>query len=85
MLIQSRKGRKTYEDGLDDLDPYFSPPEAALSLLALEGARLPQVIMEPAAGGGAIVTPLRIRWNSFLWTGGPAIKVRGTPFVGMGV
>jgi hypothetical protein len=59
VLIQSRKGRKTYEDGLDDLDPYFSPPEAALSLITLEGVRLPQVIIEPAAGGGAIVTPLR--------------------------
>jgi hypothetical protein len=45
--------------GSEDLDPYFSPPEAALSLIAFEGVRLPQVLMEPAAGGGAIVTPLR--------------------------
>ena len=40
------------------LDAYFSPPEAALSLLAIEAGRLPDCIWEPAAGDGAIVRPL---------------------------
>jgi hypothetical protein len=40
------------------LDAYFSPPEAALSLLSIEAKYLPQRIWEPAAGDGAIVRPL---------------------------
>jgi hypothetical protein len=39
------------------LDVYFSPPEAALSLLHIEGQYLPKRIWEPAAGDGAIVRP----------------------------
>lgn len=40
------------------LDAYFSPPEAVWSLLAVEAARLPKAIWEPACGDGAIVGPL---------------------------
>jgi hypothetical protein len=39
------------------LDAYFSPPEAAFSLLEIEDSRLPQCIWEPAAGNGALVRP----------------------------
>jgi hypothetical protein len=39
------------------LDAYFSPPEAALSLLHVEAQYLPKCIWEPAAGDGAIVRP----------------------------
>lgn len=39
------------------LDAYFSPPEAALSLLNIEEPYLPKCIWEPAAGDGAIVRP----------------------------
>ncbi|HKU53077.1 MAG TPA: hypothetical protein VJQ25_11450 [Nitrospira sp.] len=39
------------------LDPYFTPPEATESLLAIED--LPHSIWEPAAGDGAIVKVLR--------------------------
>jgi hypothetical protein len=39
------------------LDAYFSPPEAALSLMHIEGQYLPKCIWEPAAGDGAIVRP----------------------------
>jgi len=41
------------------VDAYFSPPEAALSLLHIEGKHLPKCIWEPAAGDGAIARPLR--------------------------
>jgi hypothetical protein len=41
------------------LDPYFTPPEAIMSLLQLEAEYLPRVIWEPAAGDGAIARPLR--------------------------
>jgi hypothetical protein len=41
------------------LDAYFSPPEAALSLLHIEAQHLPKCIWEPAAGDGAIVRPLQ--------------------------
>lgn len=41
------------------LDPYFSPPEAAWSLLHLETENLPDVIWEPAAGDGALVIPFQ--------------------------
>jgi hypothetical protein len=41
------------------VDAYFSPPEAVLSLLAIEATQLPKHIWEPAAGDGAIVEPLR--------------------------
>ena len=41
------------------LDAYFSPPEAAASLLAIEHGRLPRRLWEPAAGDGAISSPLR--------------------------
>ena len=40
-------------------DAYFSPPEAAASLLRIEEEYLPRCIWEPAAGDGAIVRPLR--------------------------
>jgi hypothetical protein len=40
------------------LDAYFSPPEATVSLLSIEGQYLPKCIWEPAAGDGAIVRPL---------------------------
>lgn len=56
MRIQSRNG---YDDGLDDLDPYFTCREAIESLIILEGDRLPRRLWEPAAGDGAIVRPLR--------------------------
>ena len=53
MKIQSR--HKTADH---PLDAYFSPPEAIAALLALE--RLPPSLMiEPAAGDGAMVRPLR--------------------------
>jgi hypothetical protein len=41
------------------LDAYFSPPEAAFSLLDIESSFLPDCIWEPAAGDGALVTPFR--------------------------
>jgi hypothetical protein len=56
MRIQNRNA---YDDGLDDLDPYFTCVEAIASLIALEGDRLPTSLWEPAAGDGAIVHPLR--------------------------
>lgn len=40
------------------LDAYFSPPEAAISLLDIEADYLPKCIWEPAAGNGALVHPL---------------------------
>jgi hypothetical protein len=52
------QNRHKYTDGLDDLDPYFTCPEAIDSLIALEGNRLPQKLWEPAAGDGAIVRRL---------------------------
>jgi hypothetical protein len=45
--------------GARNLDPYFSRPEVPLSLLALEGDRIPNIIWEPACGDGAIVRILR--------------------------
>jgi hypothetical protein len=39
------------------LDAYFTPREATDSLIRVES--LPRVLREPAAGDGAIVTPLR--------------------------
>lgn len=39
------------------LDAYFSPPEAAISLLYIEAGYLPKCIWEPAAGDGALVRP----------------------------
>jgi hypothetical protein len=56
MRIQSRN---KYDDGLDDLDPYFTCAVAVAALLVVEGERLPRRIHEPAAGDGAIVDPLR--------------------------
>jgi hypothetical protein len=41
------------------LDAYFSPPEAAASLLYIEAQHIPATIWEPAAGDGAIVLPLQ--------------------------
>jgi hypothetical protein len=41
------------------LDAYWTCEEAVLSLIALEGDRIPHRIWEPAAGSGAIVLPLR--------------------------
>lgn len=41
------------------LDAYFSPPEAVWSLLHVESGHIPDIIWEPAAGDGAIVTPLQ--------------------------
>jgi hypothetical protein len=54
--IQSRN--KYDDDGLKDLDPYFTCFEAIQSLILLEGDRMPRRILEPAAGDGAIVRPL---------------------------
>src|SRR5215472_951282 len=63
MRIQSRNA---YDDGLDDLDPYFTCVEAIASLIALEGDRLPARLWEPAAGNGAIVHPLRATGRSVI-------------------
>jgi hypothetical protein len=41
------------------LDAYFSPPEATESLLAIEHGKLPRRLWEPAAGDGAISSPLQ--------------------------
>lgn len=41
------------------LDAYFTPVEAVISLLQIEGPHLPKSLWEPAAGDGAIVRPLR--------------------------
>jgi hypothetical protein len=54
MRIQS-----THDFKARGLDAYFTCPEAIEALILLEGGRLPQTIWEPAAGGGAIVLPLR--------------------------
>jgi hypothetical protein len=40
-------------------DPYFSPPQAAASLLHIEREFLPRCIWEPAAGDGGIARPLQ--------------------------
>jgi len=40
------------------LDAYFTPVEAVLALLDIEPS-IPQRVLEPAAGDGAIVRPLR--------------------------
>lgn len=40
-------------------DPYFSPPEAVVSLIHIENKYLPYRIYEPAAGDGAIVKPFQ--------------------------
>ena len=45
-------------DGLDEVDPYFTWPEAVHALLCLEAQYLPEIIWEPFAGDGAIVRPL---------------------------
>ena len=42
----------------EDVDTYFSPPEATISLLSIEAQYLPKCIWEPAAGDGAIVRAL---------------------------
>jgi hypothetical protein len=52
------QSRNAYDDGLEDLDPYFTCREAIDCLILLEGGRLPRRIWEPAAGDGAIVVPL---------------------------
>jgi len=54
MRIQS-----SHDHAARGLDAYFSPPEAVASLIGIEAARLPKRILEPAAGDGAIVRPLR--------------------------
>lgn len=41
-----------------NLDAYFSPPEAAVALIAVELQYLPLSLWEPAAGNGALVKPL---------------------------
>ena len=53
MLIQSSH---SYLDR--GLDPYFTPPAATFSLLAIE--KLPHRIWEPAAGNGAISSILAL-------------------------
>ena len=40
------------------LDPYFTPVEAVLALLDIEPS-IPKRVLEPAAGDGAIVRPVR--------------------------
>jgi hypothetical protein len=54
MRIQS-----SHDHAARDLDAYFSPPEAVMSLLGIEGDHLPNCIWEPAAGDGAIVRPFK--------------------------
>lgn len=54
MLIQS-----SHDAAARGLDAYFTPPEAIASLIAIERARMPKAIWEPACGDGAIVLPLR--------------------------
>jgi hypothetical protein len=54
MRIQSRHKTEEHE-----LDAYFTCPEAIEALIRVEGDRMPRRIWEPAAGGGAIVLPLR--------------------------
>lgn len=54
MRIQS-----SHDHAARGLDAYFSPPEAVASLIGIEADRLPKRILEPAAGDGAIVRPLR--------------------------
>lgn len=51
--------QSTHTDVVRGLDAYFSPPEAAVALLRIEDAHLPDVIWEPAAGDGALVKPFR--------------------------
>jgi hypothetical protein len=53
MRIQSSHLR-----GERGLDAYFTPVEAVLSLLEIEPT-IPKRVLEPAAGDGAIVRPLR--------------------------
>jgi hypothetical protein len=51
--------QSSHEHAARGLDAYFTPVEAVVSLLKIEGARLPKLLWEPAAGDGAIVRPLR--------------------------
>jgi hypothetical protein len=50
--------QSTHSDDERGLDPYFTCPEATLSLLHLERAYLPRVICDPCAGDGAITREL---------------------------
>jgi hypothetical protein len=54
MRIQS-----SHNFGARGLDAYWTCIEAVLSLPVLEAGRIPRRILEPAAGTGAIVMPLR--------------------------
>ena len=54
MRIQS-----THNFGARGLDAYWTCLEAILSLIILENGRIPRQVLEPAAGTGAIVMPLR--------------------------
>jgi len=51
--------QSSHDHAARGLDAYFSPPEAVHSLLGIESKHLPRHILEPAAGDGAIVKPLR--------------------------
>jgi hypothetical protein len=53
MRIQS-----SHDFGARGFDAYWTCNEAIRSLIALEDGRIPRQIWEPAAGTGAIVTPL---------------------------
>ncbi|WP_293862347.1 hypothetical protein [uncultured Alsobacter sp.] len=51
--------RKTHSRADRGADAYFTPPVGILSLLHLEEGKIPQVVLEPACGDGAIVLPMR--------------------------
>jgi hypothetical protein len=59
--VNERNSTSVYADEpWRDLDPYFSPPCAVESLIALEGDRLPHRVWEPGAGDcSGMATPLR--------------------------
>ena len=45
--------QSAHRDAGRGLDPYFTCPEAIISLMALERAYLPRVLLDPCAGDGA--------------------------------
>jgi hypothetical protein len=53
---QRLRAQSTHSMDERRLDAYFTPPEAVISLLHLERAYLPRVILDPCAGKGAFTT-----------------------------
>jgi len=53
---QRLRAQSTHSMAARGRDAYFTPPEAIISLMHLERAYLPRVILDPCAGAGAFTT-----------------------------